>query len=431
MKNRNRLFKVALAAFITCLTLPLAGCWDKVELENRGFVVTIGIDKYQKDNQEKADKEKVDKENVDKEKPDKEKSDKTNTGKEKPETKPEKTKPQTFEGSDEDNNKYTVSMAIPNMAELTKSGGGGEKKQVRVSTADAVTTAMHLTDSYSSKKLYFGHTKAVILGEELIKDEKLFKEAIDALERNQDISRKLIVLCTKDKAEDTLNTESATEPLLGVFISSYYRNNEQTVAVTFLQDMEKTIRQLRASGNVMIPRIEVEGSEVKLSGCAVVKDFRLVKWLNEKQTRGFLWAKGKADGAQVTVDFNGIRPPLSVESCKSSITFSEESGALACNINVSAAGSVSEFIFKEKLSDKGKLNTLCKLYENAINEEMLDIIGIFRNELKVDGLELKELLRKKDYKLYEKYKGDWDEVYSKMNIAVSTYVQIKNTGYIK
>ena len=165
-------------------SLSLTGCFDKVELEERALVLAIGIDKYTDGNDTNTEK----------------------TGEEK---------------------RFIVSMAMPEVSEGEKTGnanpmGNGEEQNsineaIKVAEGSSIASTIELIDTYMSKNLYYGHTKVVVLGKEILQDEILLREVIDSLERNNEISRKIIVLGTMGTAKEILQTIPKDEKMLGIY----------------------------------------------------------------------------------------------------------------------------------------------------------------------------------------------------------------------
>ncbi len=383
-----------LIPIVLLLPLLLCSCWDKIELENRGFVISLGIDKYKK-GEDAA----------------------------------------TFEDNAQ-KNRFTVLMALPNVGALLGTGGKEESKSVKKAANETVSAAMRLIDSYSSQKLYFGQTKVVVLGEELLMDQNLLREAVDALERNRELSRKIIILSSKNSVEDVLKSSAPGEPLMGLFVSDFYKNNLSSAEMAFRQDLESMTRQLRFSGDVLIPQISLEGDgekkDIKLGGTAVIKNYELVGWLDDKQTRGYLWAKENGKGAQVVAEYDNTFIPLRVNKNKAKISLYEENGTIVCHMDIKVKGVIEEYIFaNSKISEPQELKALSKVYEDLVRSEVESIFNCFQNEFAVDGFSLQEELRKKNYALYLKNADDFESAFQKMKLTTSVDVEITSTGVIK
>lgn len=362
------------------LLLTLSGCIDKVELENRGFVVSLGIDRGE-------------------------------------------------------NIPFAVSMAIPDVQSLASGSDGGDKnnKYVKSSEGETISQAMWQADSYSSQKLYYGHSKICVISEDILKDEKLFREVLDTLERNKEISRKLLILATDKSSKDVLDAKSAGEPMVGMYVSNFFKNNAGTASVAFRHDLGELISELRFSQNAVLPKIEIEEDEVKFSGAAVIKDYTLVGWMDDEQTRGYLWMKNSGVGSQITVDAFGGSVPLKITKMKSRISFEGEDGNnLTVVITIKGEGEIDGFLFDSKaLYNSDNIDLLKQGYESEIEDEIYQIMDLFQNELGVDALKFLQELRKYNYPIYLEVKDNWEDAFKNIEVVAKAEVEITNTGAVK
>lgn len=391
--------------FIAVIPFLLTGCWDKIELEERGFVVTLGVDKYDKKDDDTAG----------------------------------------FTGNEE-NDRYLISMEFPNLSEVSQnmggmdsgggkegeSGGGGSGKIVKKAKSETVSGAMRVIDTYSSQRLYYGHTKVGIIGQELLNDPVLFKEALDALERDREISRKIILLATKGKADNILKSPSSTRPLIGIFVNDFYKNNNKNVGVTFRQDMEYVIQDMLSGDTTIIPEIEIENEEPKIGGLAVIKNYKLVGWLNDMQTRGYLWVNDDNMGGDLSVDFDGSFVPLKINSKKTKIDFEQNDNKIICSINVDVIGNVEEYKLEQNvLLDSSVFAELQEKFEAAIVKEISDTVNILQNDFKTDAFGFREHCRKNYPDIYNNYKDNWETAFTNMDFNINADVSVKSSGSIK
>ncbi|MDR1541699.1 MAG: Ger(x)C family spore germination protein [Clostridiales bacterium] len=362
-----------------------SGCWDKVELESRGFVVSLGIDL----------------------------------------------------GGGESPFRYSVSASLPSVNGMRDEASNDSSKTVKKADGPDISSALSLMGMSSSQKLYLGQARLVIFGAELLGDEERFKEAIDACERNHEIGRKIFVLSTKGKASDILEADIGEEPSAGIYIENYYRNASSSGTLKSHQGLSNIISDLRSGGNTLIPEVELKYTQggdayLELGGCAAVKGFKLAGFLDSKQTRGFEWVMGDARGAEVSVPFESGNEPLSVSSGRSKIRFQEIGGNLECNVDVKVRGSIAESGFSEEsLYDASALSKRSVKYEEAIKQEILDCAKLLQEDFGADAYGFLDMLRKRSYSAYKRVEGEWEENFKKMKIIPNVTVDIISAGAIK
>lgn len=382
MKSKMKLFTLMIL-----LTFMLSGCWDKVELENRGFAISIGVDKLEKDEESIAPYP----------------------------------------------NRYNITLALPKLSNFSSSGGGGEEtKVIKKNPAITIPGGMITANDNTSQSLDYSHSKIIVLGSELLKDEKLFREALDGLERVHDINRKIIIMATEGKAEDILSAKSGNEPLVGLFVSNFYENNTDKVTTTFRENLEEILKQLRQNGCAIIPKISLKDEQISLEGAAIIKDFALLGWLTPQEVTQCLFIGQEGRGVELLTPYDDILLKCRVLSQSTKFDFSEDNNKLKMTVNIKVDGEIEEYILAEKeLFDSKLLKEFGKLYEKEIKRDLEKTIKKFQTEHKGDFFHTEEILNKKNYELWQKYSDDWQKTYENMEFEVVANVNIKGLGITK
>lgn len=390
---------------IICLLICifLTGCFDKVELEERAFVLAMSIDKYN---------EKID-------------TDLEKTGEEK---------------------RYVVSMAMPEVSESEKTGEKSnednpmenENNSIKINNGvkkgegSSISSTMDLIDTYLSQNLYYGHTKAIILGKEVLENEQMLKEILDTLERNREISRKIIVLVSKTTGKDILEIIPKDEKMIGIYINDFYKNNKKNASYTFRMDLEDVIKNLLSSnGDTAIPTVEIKGDDIRLTGLAILNNYKIVGFLNDRETKGLLWVLDKNSLGTISTNFEETFVSLDLFKKGLEINFEEIDNKILCNINIKLKGNISGYILNNQIFEKPKkFEELEKSYENYLKNEIKYSIESLKN-LNSDVLSLKERIRKNNYNLYKKFNINEENIYENLIFNINCKVDIKGYGTIK
>lgn len=385
------------------LSFFLTGCFDKVELEERAFVLAMSIDKYKDSldtNIEKIDEEK----------------------------------------------RYVIGMSMPEISEGEKSGIKEENpmenekkseessvnKSIKQGEGSSVSSTMNLIDTYTSQNLYYGHTKVVILGKDILENENYFKEVIDTLDRNKEISRKIIVLASKINAKDIIEIIPKDEKMIGIYINDFYKNNKRNSSFTFRMDLEDIIKNLYSlNGDTIIPTVEIKDNDIHLDGLAILKNYKLIKYLDNKQTKGLIWLLDKNSLGTITTDFENSFVSLDIFKKNMKMNFFEENEKIICNINIDIKGNISGYILNNEIFENDeKYIKLEKEYEKDLYEEIMHSLENIKN-INSDVLALKEKIRKNNFDLYEKYNLKEDNIYNNIQFKINCDVNIKGFGTIK
>ncbi|MDR0999957.1 MAG: hypothetical protein LBL96_04015 [Clostridiales bacterium] len=175
------------------------GCWDKVEIEDRGMITSLGIDK-------------------------------SGAG-------------------------YSITISMPGIMKTDVNPLDDAAKIVITAEGDSLDDALKVLNEETNRKLYLGQTKAVALGKDVLTDLGMLKDTIKSLENNRDVSRQIFVLaCKTSEAKEVLSLDLDGMPALGILSESYYTNNpERAKGARTLEDM---IACLYKGGEIKIATIQ-------------------------------------------------------------------------------------------------------------------------------------------------------------------------------
>jgi Ger(x)C family germination protein len=274
------------AAFMLMLIFiltMLSGCWDRVEIENRAFVVAMAIDK--------------------------------------------------------DEN-YAVTLSVPLIGE-NEDDEEEKPAHIKKATGKTITEALKKLDAKNDKSLYYGQTKLIILGESLLSDRALLQGAINTLGNKLEATRRIHVL-SAENAGEILEAKPPGEILPGSYIADIYRDKDKIGGQAFALDFERlsTILNSTSTGDAIIPKVKRNENELRLSGATVLKNREKIATLSPKQLQGLLWCFPDANqGAIVTADNISMK----IEKHKAKITFQQKENTLQAIIEIQAKGTVDDY----------------------------------------------------------------------------------------
>ncbi|MBQ2680231.1 MAG: hypothetical protein IJF98_08540 [Firmicutes bacterium] len=128
------------------IPLFLTGCWDLAEIENRNYVINLGIDN--------------------------------------------------------ENDEYIVTYGLAWNDDETHLGS------VKTASGENLSFLIENADISSEKSTFLGHAKTLILGENVLKDKDMLQEVISTLKNNKDLSSKVLIMECHGKASDAVNAIS-------------------------------------------------------------------------------------------------------------------------------------------------------------------------------------------------------------------------------
>jgi len=370
----------------------LTGCWDKVEIEDRAFIALIGIDKFQAAS---GDKQAV----------------------------------FSSEGDGfNQENRYTVSYAYPNTGMIAQKIEG-EPKFIFVSTGEDLFSIRESTNTRLGKVLFLRHMKAIVIGEELAKDEQLFRELMDRIDRSPEIGRKLHLMVTPGLAKDVLDTSTKDEGVLGLYIRDLMQRAGRRARIPDA-DFGYILRSLHESQTAIIPRVISSKNEFKAAGSGVIRDFRLVGWLGEIETEVLMFMMDRIKASTVDVEMDNLILPLYVTESKAKMKAFEKDGEIIVRFDLKMEADLKRHLFQRlgETDESAYYERLQKEASKMLEHQIVALYKKIQKKFGADLLQVGEYLRKHEPDLWEKVKNDWDNVYRTTKVEADVDLKIRRLG---
>jgi len=323
----------------------LTGCYDKIELEERGFVGAFSIDA-------------------------------------------------------EDGG---VALCVELLA-IGEDDGDNEKKDVRSITRQNLSSAMYELNEVNPRALSFALSKACLLGEELLQDASKLREVIGALDQNNEISGKLLIAAVHGEAADALSEVLKDESSFGAYISNHYKHARKQAGSALQLELEMLAVALHEDEGVLIPLISYDENNKSLifSGAALVKG-ELAGFASNEELEGLAWAKGLGRGRLLSVKLDDAHTTLRITDQNTRYRIREDSQGIVCSISVRTKGHLEEY--PQDLYENDEQSAyLERIFAEAIVNEIKSTYALLAS-YDIDGYGLSERLKKHDTELYERYGG--------------------------
>jgi len=382
------------------------GCWDRIEINERLFVLAVAIDKFEpgKDVQEKEDGG----------------AEQQEEGAEEPEESPR--------------NRVVVSIVFPNVGLLKREGAiVSEDTKFAVSTVGPnIFESVRQLNTRLNGNLFFGHVKAILLGEAIVKDEKLFLEVLDGLEREQEIARNIDIAVVKGKAKDALFIEPLVEPIVGTYIEHIFQ--QRKTGRFHAKDLGRIVTSIRETGGAVFPRLVVAEKEYNIAGGCLVKDRKFRAWLGELEIRAAQWMDNMAGEDVVSVDINGISVPFELTELKRRMDiWRDDAGDLNLHITLECEGNIEGHILEvhRDVMNEAFIREVERAVEREIVAQCTGVMDKFQNEFQLDVWGIGDHIRKFRPEIWEDVKDNWQEAFTELSVEISVDVKVRRVGIIK
>ncbi|SFL52137.1 Ger(x)C family spore germination protein [Candidatus Frackibacter sp. WG13] len=394
--------KVILLVIITLLSSSISGCYDRRPIDNLALVAATGID----------------------------------------------------QAKDKDKIRLTVQIIKPSVIK-GESGSGGTKGQsvwVLSTTGYTVLEAVRKFTEQVGRNLFWAHNMIIVFGEDLARQG--VNEYIDFFNRNPELRKRSWILISKgvdakEILEAKFDLESIPASAIDLLVKSE-KDNAKVRAVD-LQEFSKLLVNPQVSPTAA--RIELVAKDdlrkkekkaketgakeppkrVRANGAAIFKEDRLVTWFGEKEVRGLLWVLGEVKNSIVVIscpDDKDKKISLEVTQANSKITPRFVDGEPVINIKIKEEGNLGDQMCKENLVTLEGIEMLERRQAAVIRNEIRLALKQAQ-EVNSDIFRFAQVIHRSFPQKWKKIKGDWDEIFPRLQVNVEVDSEIRRIGLVK
>ncbi|MBO1000295.1 Ger(x)C family spore germination protein [Bacillus sp. SD075] len=370
--------KLMLTFSICSSTLLLAGCWDRVEINNLGIVLAAGLDK-----------------------------------------------------TTDDKFEISVQMAIPEAMGGGQGmgggeGGGGKMVIVEKATGTTIFDAMSLLQEKFSRRIFWGHNQVIIIGEKLAKAG--IQKHIDFFARYPDSPIRANTFVTDGEAIDVLKAIPDLERS-SAEVARDLANLKVGMSVTVKDLLQMLSGESEAAA---LPWIEVEQEgRLSVNGTAVFKKDKMVGRIDDKITRGLLWVRNEIELSAVTVKpKKGAEDHISFNLLRSRTELIPkiENGNWIMTVKIETEDDVVENETKLNLMNPRIVNKLERQLELEIEQRIRIMLEQLQKEMEADILGFAEAFHRQYPDQWSKVKDQWGEKFPEIEVEIKSKAYIRRPG---
>ncbi|AVQ98091.1 hypothetical protein OBCHQ24_03240 [Oceanobacillus iheyensis] len=375
---------------LVCListTIFLAGCWDRVDIEERGFIVGTAIDLVK-----------------------------------------QKTE-----------NEYEVMMTnqfvIPSGIGMLMQGGGGQQAFMNVSEKGAsVFRTNRKFSRINSQVPFYQHLKVLVVSEEILKQPHLFSNMMDFFIRDHALRRSIRLMVAHEDAKEILNSAPENTDVPAMYLDDLMENvdkNTNTIKPIHIGEIQELILNQQS---YVLPVVRKVGSMAEYGNVVVMdgESNQMVGSLNEDETSGLGFINGHTEGGVLEVQVD--KSPLAVEitkiNQKMKITNTQRNN-VEVEISILIDGNIAEYFGVKSVLDEKFLKKAEASTEKKVKELTAKTIKKVQQELNTDVLGVSKNLYQFHYDFWQEVKEDWENgenYFSSADIKINSEVRIDRVG---
>lgn len=336
----------------------------------------------------------------------------------------------------EDEN-YELTYEVINLTSSNKETG--LDVELVSSSGSTIFDAIRNARSVASNKLYFSHAQVIIISNEIAETDGI-NEVINFLIRDAEIRETTKVVVSEDEsAASLLDTKGITHNIISFKIMSIVENIEKVNLYSMEVQLYDIINIINAEGMELIlplfKTITMKNEDVvSLSGTATFKGDKLYDYLTPEESKYLLFVINRVEGGILTLSSKeDEKTDLSIEiyTNKTKIDYVYKEDKLKFFVNIKMHGFVGEIKAQDREIDSNDVKKIEKLVAIFLKEKVEQNIKEVLGNGNYDVFNFGHVIYRKDPKLWENLKGDWNEKLSTIEVEVKPEIIIDNAAFLK
>lgn len=364
--------------------LLLTGCWDRKELNDLGIIVGTGLDKTVEENMVEV----------------------------------------------------SVQLVSPKHA-----GGGPEGPQksgekptlARSARGVTISDALSKMQEKLPRVLFWGHSKVLVIGEELAKGDNL-KDCLDFMARHPKTRLNSYIFIKKGKASDLIATIPPWEKDSSEVVREL-ANSHVSIKMDIKDVLEGLSGDSRAAAIPWVEDAPWLGDSrtehgFQLKGAAIIKNGRMVKYVDDSLVRGILWLRDEIQHPTITVSPKETKGYISMLQLSARTVLIPEikNNRWSMTVKVETEDDVLENSSPLSLGTPKYLKLLEEAAEQDIRHRMEGALKVLQKEANADVIGFAEAFNRKYPKLWEASKGHWDDIFPGVQVTIDVKSKVRRPG---
>jgi len=369
---------------VSCLALLfLAGCWDRWEIEERGFIMGVGLD----------------------------------LAKERPEAEPVYA--------------ITLQKVLPGQAGFGArgQGGGGQGEPVyNITTLNpSIFAGIREVATRVYRQPFMDKLLIIVVGEDLARRD--LQKPLDFFLRNPRLRWNVRLFVTSGEAREIIAINQIQEPITSIYLSRLAENDHHITHFPPRSNLGDADPALKTGKSFVLARIEGSEKEAKLAGAGVFKRSRLVGWLDEFETSGLRFLTGEVRGGAVAVTLRQEGHIFRIAGVRVNCWPRVVNGELRFAINVWLEGDLAEDQSRQRAMEIGYLQEIEERVAAKVKTWMEAALVKLQREYRADVVGFGRQVEKRYPDWWQEVKDEWEEeLFPHVPVDINVQAFIRRSG---
>lgn len=289
----------------------------------------------------------------------------------------------------------------------------------------------------SGKRLYWAHTKVIILSQKVASEGMI--KAIEWYNRDAETREDVKILISQEEsAKEIFNSQKNSKEIqsfkLDKMINNQVSLSKAPITDIMKYDIESKIKEV----STVVPAIKLKETygkiEPQIIGSAIVKNDKLVGFLNGEETKDLIFIRNQVKGGVLVeqIEKKGEFGAVSFEifNSKTKVNPVIDSNNIAINLDINTTVAIDEIYGICNFSEDKERIKLEQSAEKSLKQRIELLIGKVQSEYDADIFCFGSKLMEDKPKVWKSIKSKWDEIFKNLNVNVQTKVHIKNSAIL-
>jgi spore germination protein KC len=319
--------------------------------------------------------------------------------------------------------------------ETIQIGGGNEsemKSQLFTINGKTIFDAVRNMISLSGKRLYWSHTKVVIVSKDVAREGIL--PILDWFHRDSETRADINILVSEENTAREILVGKNKNEIKSLKLEDMLKN-EKSISKAPVIEIWKVINDIAAPGVVsVLPVVAVKGGKPKIMGTAILNNDKLTGFLGGEESKYLLFAKDQIKGGLLILGKNESKLPanISLEIFKSKTKVKPEiiGDKIKINLKIETKVAIDEVDGDANFADKKNMKKLKMNAENELNKRVMGVIKKVQTEYGVDIFGFGAKIHEENPKVWKKIEPTWQSKFKDLTVNVTSNIDIKGSAML-